>query len=87
MTAQHGIRPSIESIFSPWDNVAAEFPTGTVRSECVHVQTPVPREEAPLGVSEYVECFYNKVHIHSTAGWMSPDEFERRMTGDRSNAT
>lgn len=38
------------------------------------------REQAALEIFEYIECFYNRVRIHSAIGWMSPADYEARMS-------
>lgn len=73
---EHGIRPSMGSMSSPWDNAAMESLMGVIKSECVHARTFDSREQAALEVFEHVECFYNRVRIHSALGYMSPDDFE-----------
>ena len=37
---------------------------------------------AALEIFEYIECFYNRVRIHSALGNLSPEEFEARHTED-----
>jgi len=71
-----GIRPSMGSVSSPWDNAVTESLMGIVKSECVHARTFATREEAALEMFECVECFYNRLRIHSALGWLSPDGFE-----------
>lgn len=84
---EHGIRPSMGSVASPWDNAVTESLMGTIKSECVHARTFATRDEAAIEIFEYIECFYNKARIHSALGWMSPDEFERaHMEEDRPRA-
>jgi transposase InsO family protein len=33
-----------------------------------------------LEIFEYIECFYNRLRMHSALGFMSPMEFEEKMT-------
>jgi putative transposase len=73
---EFGIRPSMGSISSPWDNAPTESLMGIIKSECVHARTFESRELAALEIFDYIECFYNRVRIHSAIGWMSPAEFE-----------
>ena len=73
---ENGIRPSMGSISSPWDNAAMESLMGIVKSECVHARTYATREEAALDLFEYIEVIYNRARIHSALGYLSPAEFE-----------
>ena len=77
---EHGIRPSMGSIASPWDNAPTESFMGILKRECVHRKTFETREQAQLEIFEYIECFYNRLRMHSTLGFMSPTEFEEKMT-------
>jgi putative transposase len=36
------------------------------------------RDEAKADVFDYIECFYNPKRRHSTIGYLSPMEFERK---------
>ena len=83
----NGIRPSMGSVSSPWDNAPTESLMGTIKSECVHARTFDSREQAALEIFDYIEGFYNRVRIHSALGWLSPAEFEARHGGsDRPRA-
>ena len=73
---ENGIRPSIGSISSPWDDAAMESLMGIVRSECVHARTYATREEAALDLLERIEAVYNRTRIHSVLGYLGPAEFE-----------
>lgn len=73
---ESGIRPSMGSISSPWDNAAMESLMGIVKAECVHAQTYATRKEAALDLFEYIEVIYNRARIHSALGHLSPAEFE-----------
>ncbi len=72
-----GIRPSMGSISSPWDNAATEALMGIAKSECVHARTCATREEAALDLFEYIEVVYNRARIHSALSYLSPAEFEK----------
>ena len=72
----NGIRPSMGSISSPWDNAAMESLMGIVKSECVHARTYATREEAALDLFGYIEVVYNRARIHSALGYLSSAEFE-----------
>lgn len=73
---EHGVRPSMGSISSPWDNAAMESLMGIVKSECAHARTYGTRDEAALDIFEYIEVIYNRARIRSALGDLSPAEFE-----------
>lgn len=73
-----GIRPSMGSVSSPWDNAAMESLMGLIKSECVPARTLETRERAALEIFEYIECSCNRARIHSALGHLSPEEFEAR---------
>ena len=73
-----GIRPSMGSVSSPWDNAAMESLMGLIKSECVHARTFETRGRAALEIFEYIGCSCNRVRIHSALGSLSPAEFEAR---------
>ena len=73
---EHGIRPSMGSISSPWDNAAMESLMGIVKSERVHARACATRDEAALDIFERIEVVYNRARIRSALGCMSPAEFE-----------
>ena len=75
---EYGIRPSMGAISSPWDNAPTESLMGIIKSECVHARTFETREQAALEIFDYIECFYNRLRIHSALDWLSPEEFENR---------
>ena len=73
---ENGIRPSMGSISSPWDNAAMGSLMGIVKSERAHARTYATREEAALDLFECIEVVYSRARIHSALGYMSPAEFE-----------
>ena len=81
-----GIRPSMGSIASPWDNAAMKSLMGLVKAECVHARTFETRDQAALEIFDYIECFYNRVRIHSALGNLSPEEFEARHAQEAASA-
>ena len=73
---EHGIRPSMDSISSPWDNAAVESLMGLLKSESVHARVYATRGEAALDLFEHIEVIYNRAGIHTALGDLSPAEFE-----------
>ena len=61
-----------------WDNAVAESFIHTLKVELVHRNKFLTREEAKRNIFEYVEMYYNTRRAHSTLGYLSPFEFEKR---------
>ena len=78
-----GIRPSMGSVSSPWDNAAMESLMGLIKSECVHARTFETREQAALEIFEYIECFYNRVADPLGAGAPQPRGVRGEAYGGR----
>jgi putative transposase len=78
MLAQYGLRGSMSRRGDCWDNAVAESFFATLKLELVyHVQWPT-RAAARTAIFEYLELFYNRRRRHSSLGYCSPAEFERR---------
>ena len=77
---EHGIRPSMGSVASPWDNAPTESLVGILKRECVHRKTFETREQAQLEIFEYIEASCDRLRMHSALGFMSPMGFEEKMT-------
>ena len=61
-----------------WDNAAMESFFSSLKTERTARKTYRTRDEAKADVFDYVERFYNLKRRHSTIGYLSPVEFERR---------
>ena len=61
-----------------WDNAVAESFFHTLKVELVHRNKFKTRDEAKRKIFEYVEMYYNRKRAHSTLGYLSPFEYERR---------
>jgi putative transposase len=77
LMADHGVVCSMSRSGNVWDNAAMEsfFSSKTERTAA---KTYRSRDEAKADVFDYIECFYNARRRHSTIGYLSPMEFERR---------
>ena len=73
---QHmGITASMSATGNCYDNAMKESFWATLKSECV-VQPFATRAQARTVIFEYIEVFYNRQRLHSSLGYLSPDEFE-----------
>lgn len=61
-----------------YDNAVVESFFATLKKELVYQTTWADRETASLAISEYIQVFYNRVRLHSTLGYVSPVEHEKR---------
>ena len=62
-----------------WDNAVAESFFKTLKSECIYQNTFTNKHEAALIVFEYIEAWYNRKRLHSALGFMSPEEFGKKL--------
>ncbi len=61
------------------DNAVAESFFKTLKAECVYQHKFAHREQAALIVFEYIETWYNRKRQHSALGYLSPEEFARKI--------
>jgi putative transposase len=84
LLAHHGIVCSMSGKGDCWDNAAMESFFSTLKLERVYRKPRYgTRDEARADVFDYMECFYNSRRRHSTLGQISPAEFERRFSTQR----
>ena len=60
-----------------YDNAAMESFFKTLKTELVRWERYETRDEAKKSIFEYVEIYYNRKRMHSSLGYMSPEEFEK----------
>jgi len=75
---KHKIRCSMSRKGNCWDNAVMESFFRTLKVEAVYQTRYRTREEARADIFDYIECFYNTIRIHSSLGYLSPVEFEKR---------
>jgi putative transposase len=73
---ESGIECSMSGKGDCWDNAVVESFWGTLKTELVHHEHYETREEARASIFEYVEVFYNRQRLHSSLGYLSPEQFE-----------
>jgi len=61
-----------------YDNAVAESFFKTLKSELLLDNKFKSREEGSAVIFEYIEIFYNKKRLHSTLGYVSPEQFEMK---------
>jgi putative transposase len=76
---EHGITCSMSRSGNCWDNAAMESFFSTLKTERTRRTNYRTRDEARADVFDYIERFYNAIRRHSTIGYLSPVEFERKV--------
>ena len=78
LMADHGVICSMSRSGNCWDNAAMESFFSTLKTERTARKTYRTRDEARADVFDYIERFYNPKRRHSTLGYLSPVDFEKR---------
>jgi putative transposase len=79
LMADNGVSCSMSRSGNVWDNAAMESFFSSMKTERVARKVYRTRDEARADVFDYIERFYNTVRRHSTTGYLSPVEFERKV--------
>jgi len=78
LMADNGVLCSMSRSGNVWDNAAMESFFSSLKTERIGKKTYRTRDAARADVFDYIERFYNTVRRHSTIGYLSPVEFERK---------
>lgn len=79
LMADHGVACSMSRSGNCWDNAAMESFFSSLKIERVARKVYRTRDQAKADVFDYIERFYNPRRRHSTLGYLSPMEFEKKM--------
>ena len=74
-----GVRPSMGSVGDCFDNAMCESFFATLECELIDRSTFRTRDEARAAVLDFIEGFYNTRRRHSSIGYCSPVQFEKRQ--------
>jgi putative transposase len=74
-----GVMPSMGSVGDAYDNAMAESFFATLERELLSRRRFKTQTEACLAVFEWIEGWYNPHRRHSSLGYLSPVNFERRL--------
>ena len=77
---QTGVRPSMGTVGDAFDNAMAESFFASLECELIDRKTFKTRTEARLAVFTWIEGWYNPRRRHSALGYLSPVNFEKRLT-------
>lgn len=77
---QHEMILSMSGKGNCYDNAVIESFFHSLKTEHANFCAFKTKEEAMDSLFEYIEVFYNKKRSHSTLGYLSPQEFEMKMS-------
>lgn len=73
------MRVSMSGLGNCYDNAPQESFWGKLKPELVYQHRFATRQQARSAIFEWIECFYNRVRLHSVLGYVSPERFEADM--------
>ena len=79
LMADNGVDCSMSRSGNVWDNAAMESFFSSLKTERIASNVYRSRNAARADIFDYIERFYNTIRRHSTIGYLSPAEFERKV--------
>jgi transposase InsO family protein len=79
LLAEHEMRQSLSRPRQCWDNAVAESFFASLKGELIDRQSWATRAQVRREVVWYIEVFFNRRRLHSSLGYLSPDEYEARI--------
>lgn len=74
-----GVRPSMGSVGDAYDNAMAESFFASLECELIDRRSWKNKTEARLAIFTWIESWYNPTRRHSGLGYLSPNNFERKL--------
>ena len=59
-----------------WDNAVAESFFSTIKTELIYHNKYQNRRQAKRDIFHYIEVYYNRIRLHSTLDYKSPQNYE-----------
>ena len=78
LMTDNGVTCSMSRSGNVWDNAAMESFFSSLKTECIANETYRIRNQVRVDMVDYIERFYNPTRRHSTLGYLSPVDFERK---------
>ncbi|WP_425508297.1 IS3 family transposase [Tahibacter amnicola] len=76
LLAENDLVASMSAKGNCYDNAAMESWNHSLKVEAIHGERFSTREQARSHVFDYIEVYYNRLRLHSTLGYVIPEEFE-----------
>ena len=80
---KNGIKISMSASGNPYDNAFAESFNKTLKVEEVYINEYETFEDALKNIKHFIDIVYNKKRLHSSIGYVPPEEFEREVLKTR----
>ena len=80
-----GLMVSMSRTGNPYDNAFAESFFKTLKYEEVHLFNYETYEDVLERIPNFIEEVYNRKRLHSSIGYLPPEEFEKEVAGKASN--
>lgn len=77
--SDHGVRNSVGRTGICFDNAAAESFWATLKKEFIHLRPFDTVARLRRETFEYIEGYYNTKRLHSSLGYMTPNEYEEEF--------
>ena len=74
----HGVVPSMSRKGNCWDNAVAESFFATLKNEEA-TGVYATKADAHAAIASYIHGFYNPTRLHSTLGYLSPNDYARKL--------
>ena len=72
------IQGSMSRPGNPWDNARCESFMKTLKQEEIYCGEYADLEDLQAHLANFIDGYYNVQRLHSSLGYRSPEEFERR---------
>lgn len=76
---RHDMRQSMSARGNCYDNAVVESFNDKLKQELIHRQPWPTKAVASLAIADYIERFYNPKRLHSTLGYVSPNQYEENL--------
>ena len=83
---KYGMIPSMSRPANPYDNASCESFIKTLKREEIYANQYDHLEHLRANIQEFIEQYYNRQRLHSSLGYCSPEEFERKAEPTNSAA-
>lgn len=80
---EHGMQVSMGRKGNPYDNAYAESFIKTLKYEEVYLCEYESYDDAYLNIQTFIERVYNEKRLHSSIGYITPNEYENKIALNR----